>query len=239
MMPTNLQEWLYPLWASFVTLIALFALTKLMGKRQISQLSFFDYIIGITIGSIASEATVDPNTFYNGMVGMFIYGGSALLISIGTCKHMWLRRFVGGKSMVLYENGIIYEKNLLKSRLDIGEFLMECRYGGHFDISKLHTVILEPNGKLSFIPIAGERSAVASDLNLKPEQDRPLANVILDGNVMQENLRHTGNNETWLKKQLRAQNTKVEDVFLATCDSNNKLNIYKKNGKSQLRDIFS
>lgn len=233
------MEYLQPVIASLSTLAALFILTKLMGKRQISQLSFFDYIIGITIGSIAAEATVDPNTFFNGMIGMFVYGLVALLISIGTCKYLWLRHLISGKSTILYENGTIYRKNLLKSHLDVGEFLMECRHGGYFDISKLHLVILEPNGKLTFIPKTSDRPTVAQDFNIIEPQQKPLSNVILDGKIMEQNLKLTGNNSSWLQKQLSLQGINIEEIFLATCDSNNKLNIYKKNNEKFNKDIFA
>lgn len=229
---------LQPILVSIATLVTLFILTKIMGKRQISQLNFFDYIIGITIGSIAAEATVDPNTFLNGIISMTTYAIIALLISIGTCKSIRLRRLVSGKSTILYEKGKLYEKNLLKSRLDIGEFLMQCRLKGYFDISKINTAVMEANGQLSFIPVAQEKPTVVQDIDVQVPQDTLVANVIIDGNVMARNLQYTGNNETWLHNQLNSKNTKLNEVLLATCDNNNKLVIYKKTNEINNKEVF-
>lgn len=235
----TLQHFIQPTLASLATLVALFILTKIMGKRQIAQLSFFDYIIGITIGSIAAEASVDPSTFFDGMVAMTTYALVALAISIGSCKNVWMRRLMNGKSIILYEKGTIFEKNLLKSRMDVGEFLMVCRQSGYFDISKLDTVILEPDGKMSFIPTAAEKPPVATDLGLAPTQEKPLASVIMDGQIMHRNLSYTGNNETWLTKELAKQSTQLKDVFLATCDNNNTLTVYPKTQQKMDKELFS
>jgi len=225
--------------AALATMVVLFFLTKLMGKRQISQLSFFDYITGIAIGSIAGEATVDPNTFVSGMAGMFVYGLGAVLISLGTCKYIRLRRFVNGSSILLYEDGRIFERNLAKARIDVGELLVQCRQSGYYDLSKLFCVILETNGKLSFIPKAAERAPTTGDLKIVLPQERLLSNVVLDGKVMAENLRYTGNGEAWLLRELELQRVRLEDVFLATCDVDNKVRVYRRSGDKGKGDLFS
>jgi uncharacterized membrane protein YcaP (DUF421 family) len=235
----TLKHILQPTVASLITMVVLFILTTTMGKRQIAQLSFFDYIIGITIGSIAAEASVDPSTFLDGIVSMSVYALVALGISIGACKNIWLRRIINGKSTILYEKGVIYEKNLLQSRMDVGEFLMACRQSGYFDISKLEIVILEADGKMSFIPIAKEKPPVATDLGLTITQEKPLANVILDGKIMHQNLMYTGNNEVWLLKELSKQKKQLKNVFLATCDNNGSLTIYEKTKSRLKKELFT
>lgn len=226
--------------ASIGSLVVLFLLTKIMGYRQMSQLSMFDYINGITIGSIAAEmATSLESDFLKPLVAMIIYGLSAVLISFFTSKSIKFRRIVTGKSLILYENNKLYQNNLKKAKLDIDEFLIQCRSSGYFNLSDIQTAILESNGKISFLPVSEKRPLTPNDMNLNPQKEDILTNVILDGKILEQNLRETGNDEQWLKKQLKSQNNmKLSDVFLATCDCNNKLQFFKRENKDTNNDKF-
>lgn len=225
---------------SIGSLAVLFILTKLMGNREMSQLSMFDYINGITIGSIAAEmATSLEDDFLKPLVAMTIYALLAILISTVTCKSIVLRRLLTGKSLILLENGKIFEKNMRMARLDINEFLIQCRNSGYFNVADLQTAILEPNGKISFLPKASQRPITPSDLNLSPTADTAVTNVIIDGRIIHDNLKFTGNNEKWLERQLHAQGVAaIKDVFLATCDKENNLSVYVKIDKPMTRDVF-
>ena len=81
---------------------------------------------------------------------------------------------------MLYQNGQIYEKNLLYAKLDIGELLAECRVQGYFNLEDIHTILLESNGKLSILPVSITRPLTPNDINISPEQDMPMANIIID-----------------------------------------------------------
>ncbi len=225
---------------SFCSIIILFFLAKLMGNRQVSQMSLFDYINGITIGSIAAEfATSLEDDFWKPFTAMVLYGVVTAAISIATCKSMRIRKFINGQPVILYENGKLYEKNLSAAKLDINEFLTQCRTAGYFDLSQLHTAILETNGQLSFLPLATARPVTPEDLQLSPQAERPCVNVILDGSVIAENLKYTGNDDTWLKKQLEALHVaKIEDVFLATVNAQNELAIYPRTGENIAHEMF-
>lgn len=212
------------------SLIVLFLLTKLMGNKEISQLSMFDYIIGITIGSIAAEmATALESDFTQPLVAMIVYAFITVLISFINTKSLKSRKVITGKPLILFDNGRLYRNNFKKSKLDLNEFLMLCRNGGYFNLSDLETVLLEPNGKLSFLPVSDKRPVTPTDLDLSFPNERLTTNVILDGKVVITNLLETGNDEIWLQKQLNSQGfDDVNEIFLATCDSNNNLSIYKK-----------
>lgn len=234
------MELLKVCYTSLFSIVLLFLLTKLMGHRQLSQLSLFDYINGITIGSIASEMAIAPDEYKKPLVAMIVYALAATLISVITCKSVKLRRFITGKPLLLFENGKVYEKNLFKAKLDVSEFLTQCRNSGYFDLNHIHTAILEANGKISFLPMVAQRPATPADMNLSPAQEYLAANVILDGVIMKENLQATGNNEAWLQSQLLAQGVESpSEVFLATCDPNNTLSVYRKTNKKINKDIFS
>lgn len=220
--------------------IILFVLTKLMGNKEMSQLSMFDYIIGITIGSIAAEmATSLENNFLEPLLAMTVYALISLLISILSYKSIKFRRFIYGNSLILLDNGEFYKKNFKTGKLDLNEFLLQCRTNGYFNINDIQTAILESNGKISFLPKTSKKPVTPEELNLTPEINRILINVILDGHVLQENLNNTGNDLLWLNKELEKQSiSNISDVFLATCDCNNNLSIYTKKEIANSHNFF-
>ena len=113
---------------SFGSLIFLFILTKLMGNKEISQLSMFDYIIGITIGSIAAEmSTALEDDFMQPVIAMAVYAIVSIIISILSYKSIKVRRIISGNSLIFLDNGELYHDNLKKAKLDLNEFLMQCR----------------------------------------------------------------------------------------------------------------
>ena len=224
---------------SAVSLVVLFLLTKLMGYRQMSQLSLFDYINGITIGSIAAELATNLEDYHRPLTAMIIYGLATVLLSLLTEKSICVRRFVNGKPLVLLHHGTLYEENLKKAKIDLNEFLEQCRVSGYFDISQLQAVILEGNGRLSFLPKAKERPATPTDLNLEPEDEDLTAALVLDGHIMEHNLHHSGKDKKWLTAQLSALGfPDAKQVLLATCDLNNKLTVFAKNKDEHSEDVL-
>lgn len=225
---------------SLGSLIVLFLSTKVIGNKQMSELTMFDYINSITIGSIAAEMATDVERFYLPLIAIVIYTAVILLISYITEKSTKARRFLTGKSTVLMENGILYPNNFAKSKLDISEFLTQCRINGYFSLDEIDTAILEQNGKISILPKVAARPVNTKDLNLAVEQEKIAVNVILDGNVMEDNLKRSGNDIEWLKKELKKQNiNNIKAVFLGICNTeNNRLSLYMKTGDKQGGDVF-
>lgn len=228
-----MQDILYVILLSIGSIIALFILTKLMGYKQLSEMSMFDYIIGITFGSIAAEmSTALEENYVNPLVAMMVYAVFSLALSFISEKSYIGRKIIAGKPVILINNGEISEKNLKKAKLDMSELLVQCRVNGYFDISKIETAVLEGNGKISFLPKAAERPITPNDLGLKPKDEYMVANLIIDGNIMENNLKHSGKNEKWLNNQLSANGVKnIKDVLLATCDIDNNFSVYVKNSK--------
>lgn len=205
-----------------------------------SQMSMFDYINGITIGSIAAEmATSLEENFVQPLVAMIVFAMVDILLSWLTSRSIKVRRVVEGKPLILLDHGELYRKNLKRAKIDVTEFLVQCRVNGYFDISKLETAILEGNGKISFLPKVTDRPVTPSDMELSPQQDYMAANVILDGKVMEQNLKHTGKDEKWLLNQIKGQGAKaVEDVLLATCDASNQVTVFLKDQHKMDKDIL-
>ncbi len=225
---------------AFLSLVVLFILTKLMGKRQISQMSMFDYIVGITLGSLGGDFALAPegDMLYVG-IAMAVYACVSLFISFITTKSIVLRRFLVGKPFTLMKHGQIYEDNFRKTKLDLHEFLSSMRNEGHFDISKIELAVLESNGKISFMPKAEYRPLTPSDKHMKPDPEGLVLNLIVDGNIILKNLDYSGRDMQWLNKELKkADVTSVRDVFLATCDINGAICVFKKNERPQPTDVW-
>lgn len=226
---------------SIVSEIVLFLLTKIMGNKQISQITMFDYIIGITIGSIAAEmATALETNFAEPLTAMIVYALIALLISFTSSKLIVFRRFLYGTSIILLDNGILYKENFKTAKLDLNEFLAQCRTSGFFNINDIQTAILESNGKISFLPKSKYRPTTPNDLNINVDIEKTTTNIIIDGKVLKENLQFSGNDEMWLQKKLISQNINdASEVFLAFCDNKNNLSIYKNNLEKNSHDNFN
>lgn len=222
-----------------MSILVLFFMAKVLGYRQISQMTLFDYIIGITIGSIAAEMATDLETFTQPLTAMVVYTLVAWLIDVATNKSLKARRFIMGKSLILFDKGILYNENLRIAKMDIQEFMIQCRNNGYFNLDGIQTAVLEPNGKISILPKASDRPLTPQDMKLTPTQEMLVANVIVDGQVMAENLKHSGKDEAWLQKQLSAKGiASAKDVFLATCDSQGKCTVYVRMADANRIDIF-
>lgn len=235
------MEILYIIALSLASIIALFILCKLMGYRQLSQLSMFDYVNGITIGSIAAEmATSLDDNFLQPLTAMIVYALAAVLLSWWSSKSIRARRIIAGRPAILLNNGKLYEENFRKSKIDLNEFLTQCRINGYFDIAQLEAAVLEENGHISFLPKSQERPVSPKDMQILPERDALVANVIIDGHIMEQNLKASGKDEKWLKTQLHAYDiSDTSQVFLATCDLNHKLTVFPRTGQKIPPDIFS
>lgn len=220
---------------SLFSIAALFLITKLLGYRQMSQLSLFDYINGITIGSIAAElANSEGSEFWKWTITIAVYGAITLLLSWATDHSIILRRFITGKSIPLYENGQLLDQNFRKAKLDLNEFLMQCRIKGYFDLSQLETVLFEPNGSLSILPASPYRPATPFDLDRAVARETLDFNIILAGKVMHENLAAAGKDEAWLAQQLTQQGCSEQDIFLAIYDPvQDAVQFYRKSGGKQ------
>lgn len=214
---------------TFSSFGVLFLVAKLIGHKQISQLDFFDYITGITIGSIAAEMATELEKPWKPLTAMLIYGGITLLLSIITSKFPRTRRYLNGSPIILMDKGKLFRQNLKKAKLDLSEFLTMCRQQGFFDLTSIETAIFEFNGKLTILPVSSQRPVTPNDINIDLEQEQLFTEIIMDGRIMENNLNHIGLDLTWLNKQLKQHNiNSSQEVLLALCNRNLKFIVYKK-----------
>ncbi|MCI9450452.1 MAG: DUF421 domain-containing protein [Clostridiales bacterium] len=210
-----------------LSVVTLFIIAKIMGHRQVAQLDFFDYITGITIGSVAAELATELEDPWKPLIAMVIYGAASVGLNLITNKIPKARKYINGSPLVLMNNGKLYKKNLKKVKLDADEFLMMCRELGYFDLNDVQTAIFEANGKLTILPVSTNRPVTPSDLNLNPSSDSVSVDIIMDGRIIDENLKRMGLDINWLDKQLKEQGyNNAKEIFLGVCDRNNKLSLF-------------
>lgn len=212
---------------ALLSVVSLFVIAKIMGHKQVAQLDFFDYVSGITIGSIGAELATNLEEPWKPLVALGIYGGVSVILSLLTHKFPKTRKYINGTPTILMNNGKLYRKNLKQAKLDLSEFMLLCREQGYFDLNEIQTVVFEHNGKLSILPTAANRPATPSDLKITAKATQLGMEVIMDGRIMGENLKRMGVDENWLDRQLKEQGYKsVKEVFLAVCDSEKNLFIF-------------
>ncbi len=233
-MDINFTELIDVIIRGLLSLVALFLITKMLGKKQVSQLSLFDYVIGISIGNFAAEMTVNLETnAINGLVAVFVFGIVAYLVSILTMKSIYLRRFFMGVPTLIIEDGKLLLDGLKRVKFDINDLLEECRSAGYFDISEIAYAVMEANGQLSILPKTDYAPPTLKDLNIEKEKASLCANIIIDGNIMEDALKDMHKDKSWLNHELKIKGIKIEDILLATLDNNEKFVVYEKNVNKQ------
>lgn len=237
---TNFMELYDVLIRALLSLVTLFLVTKMLGKKQVSQLSLFDYVIGISIGNFAAEMTINlESQELNGIVAVLIFGLVAYIVSYLTMKSIKVRRFFVGVPTLIIDNGRFIEKNLMKYKMDINDILEQLRINGYFDVSEVKYALLEANGTLSVLPKEEYREVTVGDMKLKVSKQGLCANVIIDGKIMYSNLENINKDEKWLLKQLKVQGYRdFSNILLATVDINEKLVVYKKYNQIEDNDIL-
>ena len=225
---------------SIISIIVLFGFTRLSGKKQISQLSFFHYVIGISIGSIAAAYAVDKELEFTGfLVSMIIYGVFPLILSQMNIKNYKFRKFLNGSPTILIQDGKIIENNLRKTKINVNELLEECRLKNAFNISEVEFAILETNGQVSVQPKSENLPVTIKDMAIDSEYKGLCANIIIDGNIIDETLQCLGNTKKWAENEIKKSGvTDISDILLAFMDSNGKISIYKKSDSPKVKTVI-
>ena len=224
----DLNEALSIIPRSLISLFFLFIVCKLIGKKQVSELSLFDYVIGISIGNFAAEMIMDfQGNFTNGVVAIIVFGLCSYIVSMITLKSIFLRRILIGTPTIIVQNGKIIKENLIKTKIDVNDLLEQIRTNGYFDLSEVEYVIMEANGKLSILPKSENKQVTLKDMNIKTDKASLCSNVVIDRKIMNNNLSNMKKDKNWLLKELKVKGITLDEILLATLDNNEKLVIYK------------
>lgn len=224
---------------AIISLVAMFIITKAIGSRQVSEMSMFDYINGITMGSVASEIVFSETDMLGLLLALLVYGVVAIAISWAADKSLQMRRIIEGTPKVLFQNDSFLYRNMKKGKIDLSEFLMLCREQGYFDLSQVQCAVLESNGKMSILPKAESRPLTPSDMGQKPECANVSSNLIMEGKIMYGNLKRMGRDENWLRKQMQIHHIAEEkDVFLATYDGGETCYFFSKSTSRRMNSLM-
>lgn len=212
---------------SVLSAFALFIIAKIMGHKQMSQLDFFDYITGITIGSIAAELATELEKPWKPLISMVVYGIITVLLTLITSKLPRMRKYINGTPTIIMNGGKIYRKNMKKAKMDLSEFMVMCRQEGYFNLNDIQTAIFEYNGRLTILPKATKRPINPGDMNIVPTKESISIEIIMDGRILGENLKRLGFDINWLNKELKCQGYKsAKEILLGIYENDNTLTLY-------------
>jgi uncharacterized membrane protein YcaP (DUF421 family) len=213
---------------STLSALALFIIAKILGHKQMSQLDFFDYITGITIGSIAAELATNLEEPWKALIAMVVCGLITVGLTVLTSKVPKLRKYINGTPTIIMNDGKIYRKNMKKAKMDLSEFMVLCRQEGYFNLNDIQTAIFEYNGRLTFLPKTTKRPINPEDMNLTPNPELINTEVIMDGRVLDANLRRMGLDRNWLQKELENSGYRAaHDILLGVCNDDHELTLFE------------
>ncbi|MEX2415108.1 MAG: DUF421 domain-containing protein [Paenibacillaceae bacterium] len=214
-----MQEWLQVALRTLLAVVVLFVMTKLLGKRQVSQLSLFEYITGITLGSLAAYISLDLDAnWFLGIVAIGVWVGVSLSIEFLQLKSKTARDIIDSKGRVIIRDGKILEDNMKKERLSSDELLEQLRKKNAFKVADVEFAIMEPSGDINVLLKKENQPLTAKHLGIKVGPEREAQAVIMDGNPMDEPLANLGFNRKWLNVELEKLGVAIENVYLGQVD---------------------
>lgn len=218
---------------SFIGFFILLILIKLIGKQQITQLTYFDYIVGITIGSIASTLSVQVNeNTWSTMAGMAVWAFLAIILALVGLKSPVLRKVIEGIPEIIIQNGKINTDILRKNKLSMEDLMSLLRAKDVFKVDDVEFAVFEPNGKLSVLLKSQKKPLTPQDMNISTQYIGLPTNLIVDGRLNLEALRSINLSKAWLEYHLRKKKiTDINDIFLAQLDTQGNLFIDMKDNK--------
>lgn len=221
-----MPDWLDVFLRALLFLIILFLVTKLLGKKQLSQLSYFEYVVGITIGSIGTEVITGlERSILVGVIGIVTTAALPFIVGILSLKSKMVRDLVEGKGTVFIKDGKIMEDNLKKERYTTDELLALLRKKDAFQVSDVEFAVLEATGDLSVMLKKENQPLTAKDLNLVVASVKEPQTVIMDGEILDEPLATIGRSRGWLHTELEKLGVTIENVFLGQINSYGELTV--------------
>jgi uncharacterized membrane protein YcaP (DUF421 family) len=221
-----MPDWIEIILRTLTTVVTLLVLTRLIGKRQLSQLSLFEYITGITIGSIASYVSLDLNTeWYLGILSLVVWAAVSIGVEFLQMKSKTMRDLLDSRATVLIKDGKILEDNLKKERITTDELLEQLRKKNVFNTADVEFAIIESNGAINVLLKKENQPITPKHLGIKVSPEKEPQAVIMDGEILDEPLAALGLNRKWLHTELEKLGVAPENVFLGQVDSYGQLYI--------------
>ncbi|MFW6287692.1 MAG: YetF domain-containing protein [bacterium] len=218
------------IWRTLVIFILLAVLTRLVGRRLLSQITFYEFVTGVTIGTIAGAYVVNAIRGLYVLISPVVLTLCATGLSFILLKSLKMRKVIEGEPVVIIQNGKILEENMKRSRYSLDSLEMQLRVKGVFNINEVEFAVLEPHGQLSVLKKTPYNPVTPKDLNLSTEYKGLATEIIKDGILLEQNLRQNNLDFKWLYKQLNSQGiNSIEEVMLATLNTDGSLYLDLKN----------
>ncbi|NFD78206.1 DUF421 domain-containing protein [Clostridium botulinum] len=206
---------------SIFTYIILLVLGRIMGRKLISNITFYDFMIGVLIGSIGVRIALGPrDTPLLALISAIVVTILVIITDYLDIKSINFRKLINGDPIVLISNGKLLDYNLKKVKITINTLMMELRKKDIFNVDDVAFAVIETDGELSVLPKANKQPITTGDLNISTNTNGLMRDIIIDGKIMYDNLKSTNHDEQWVRQQLKNHNIySVEEVFYAGLNS--------------------
>lgn len=224
------MEYVSVLIRTVLAFVTLFVVARLLGKQQLSQLTFYEYITGITMGDIAASIAIDAGRsplYY--MLALVAFAALTLGTGVITEKSRPLRKLIEGEPVVLVHNGKILEHNMAKSGYNMENLMMQLRERDAFDIREVEFAIAETDGYLTVLKKSQNRPVTPADLGVDTKYEGVPSEIIVDGQVIHQNLKQNHLDEAWLIARLQSMGyNSPQEIPYASLDSEGNLYVDDK-----------
>ena len=215
------------IYRSIIMFIFLFLIVKILGQKQIKNLTLYDYVLSITIGSIAADSILSIDyPLSDGVIALAVFGAIGYITALVSYHNHTVEEIMDGEPLVLFENNKFNYKNLEDAKLSIAKLLEHCRLKGCFDINELDCAILEPSGDVSIL--LKDNNQPLTDFKQNSKKQTINFNIIVDGILNEHDLKKAKKSKSWLNKYLKENKKKIEEITLLSIDANNKITLYTK-----------
>ncbi|WP_102347392.1 DUF421 domain-containing protein [Bacillus sp. Marseille-P3661] len=215
-----MQAWIEIILRTIGMLILLFLIARISGKKQVAQLSYFDYISRITLGGMTAVTALDLRLNYiHGILAILSWSFITYILDIIAMKSKAVRDIIDGKGTVVIKDGKVLEDNLKKEQFTTDMLLKQLRSKNAFKVADVEFAVLEPTGELNVMMKRDRQPLTLRDLNVKVQDEKEPQVVIMDGEPLNEPLATLGLSRAWLQGELNKQGVAIENVFLGQVDS--------------------
>lgn len=233
-----MQDWAEVAIRTLMAVAILFLITKILGKRQVSQLSLFEYITGITIGNLAATIPMErESTWYLGLIALSVWVLTTLGIEYLQIKSKKIRDITDGRTTILIKDGKILEDNLRKERLTLDELMEQLRSKNVFKVADVEFALMETSGEVNVLLTKDKQPVTLKDLNMQQLPEKEPTAVIMDGQLMEQQMAYMGITQQWLDAKLKEKSLTVKDVFFAQVDPQGELYIDQYSDNVQLNKV--
>jgi uncharacterized membrane protein YcaP (DUF421 family) len=206
---------------------------RLMGKREIGQLSPFDFVVAIMMAELAVLPMESPEIpLWHGIIPLLILACLEIGISYMALHSHTVRGILDGKPQIVIQNGKILKSEMRRSRYNLNDLMAQLREKGFPNIKDVEFGILETSGKLSIIPRSQKRPLTPEDLGISTKYEGMPVVLVMDGVVMHSGLELCGLDESWLQEKLEEKGVSVSDVFLAMLDTEGEFYVVSMENKN-------